>query len=141
MSYSNFKAFTKEFPEFDLSTLPAEIVAFAEREEVEDQSWHNDVCPHLEVMGAFPLWIEELDPQKREYPELPRYVVASSSMGNPVTFETDNAVDAIKVAVQYMLIIETEANEQDRPLKDITDEIAEGDLVLDFAAAIKQAGV
>lgn len=51
----------REFPDFDLATLPALPEGFV------DHSWHNDVCPCFRYEKLrLTLWIDYADPAKRE---------------------------------------------------------------------------
>lgn len=64
-----FSNLAKEFPDFDLFTLPVIPAGW------EDISWHNDSCPCLEISkdeetgNRIYLFVDFADPAKREVPE------------------------------------------------------------------------
>lgn len=60
----------REFPDYDVSTLPAIPAGFL------DESWHNDVCPIFRNPETdLSLMIDYPDPKDREFPEAPRFSV------------------------------------------------------------------
>lgn len=71
-----FANLAKEFPDFDLSSLPEVPAAWS------DESWHNDACPCF-LVGTFKhdgnderkvyAYIDYAEPQEREIPESPRF--------------------------------------------------------------------
>lgn len=65
-------AYRDEFPDFDFDV--PEIVTGAWN--FEDTSWRQDVCPSFQC-DVVTLWIDYADPQKRERPEGPRFVITS----------------------------------------------------------------
>lgn len=68
---NTFPLTSREFPAFDLSTMPALPEGF------EESSWHNDVAPSYvrDVVGGLSvhIWIHEADPAEREQPDFPRF--------------------------------------------------------------------
>lgn len=60
-----FGNLAREFPDFDLSTLPAIP------DDWQDTSWHNDTCPSFEVLPQWVVYIDYADTALREFPEAP----------------------------------------------------------------------
>ena len=56
----------KEFPDFDVTTLPTIPVGFV------DSSWHNDACPSF-TKGDLHLFVDYADKTLSEWPDSPRY--------------------------------------------------------------------
>lgn len=55
----------REFPDFDCSTLPADIPEF-----MIAQPWHNEACPSWRTEdGRLELWIDYADVSLREFPD------------------------------------------------------------------------
>lgn len=63
-------AYRDEFPDFDFD-VPDVVTGDWN---FEDTSWRQDVCPSF-VCDVFLLWIDYADPQKRERPEAPQFVM------------------------------------------------------------------
>jgi len=65
-----------QFPDFDLATLPAIPAGF------EDVSWHNDACPSfLNESAGLILFVNYLEPENREFPDCPRFIVMVWDLG------------------------------------------------------------
>ena len=74
--------------------------------ELEDTSWHNDVCPSFWVSGTtgeglhYRLWINHPDADRREFDDAHRFMVMShggdSDDGN-MLYEGDDATIAVRV--------------------------------------------
>lgn len=60
-----FSNLAREFPDFDLSTLPAIP------DDWQDTSWHNDTCPSFEVLPQWHVYIDYADTALREFPDSP----------------------------------------------------------------------
>jgi hypothetical protein len=60
---------THEFPDYDVSTLPAIP------DEWLDTSWHNDTCPSWQV-GPYRVSIDYADPSEREFDNTERFLVS-----------------------------------------------------------------
>lgn len=59
----------KEFPDYDVATLPVIPVGFV------DSSWHNDACPSF-AKGDLQLYVDYADPAARECgADAPRFVL------------------------------------------------------------------
>lgn len=57
-----------EFPDFDISGMPEIPEGF------EDQSWHNDACPHFaNVSLGIAIWVDYPNAKDREFPEQERF--------------------------------------------------------------------
>src|SRR3990167_10019665 len=63
-------AYRDEFPSFDFDVPDVVTCAW----DFEDVSWRNDACPSF-VCDVFVLWIDFADPQRRERPEAPQFVI------------------------------------------------------------------
>ncbi|EGL63637.1 hypothetical protein AGRO_3706 [Agrobacterium sp. ATCC 31749] len=60
-----FSNLAREFPDFDLSTLPAIP------DDWQDISWHNDTCPSFEVLPQWHVYVDYADTVLREFPDSP----------------------------------------------------------------------
>lgn len=78
-------AYRDEFPDFDFDVPAIVTGAWA----FEDVSWRQDVCPSF-VCDVFVLWLDYADPQKRERPEGPHFVLMCEDV---VMLETDDFAD------------------------------------------------
>lgn len=84
-----------EFPEIE---VPAELLALVAAGQLEDTSWHNDVCPSftLAADGAATttLWVDYPDPADRELGEIgmKRFTVTRGEYGGemPTLFASDD---------------------------------------------------
>lgn len=67
-----------------------------------DQSWHNDAAAHMSK-GRLHLWISEVDPNEREFPQAPRFTLQLSGdeeglSDNPEDLlQTDSEEEIIKL--------------------------------------------
>lgn len=77
----------------------------------EDNSWHNDTCPHAElyiekenVEFVFYVWQDYVDKDKREYDNTPRYtfdIVVKTRRGDyTLFFKQTDSLDEIKELVK-----------------------------------------
>ena len=74
-----------------------------------DESWHNDICPHVEkrfitseaVEVVVKIWQDYKDPQKREYEAAPRYLL-SIEISYQIVFlhQTDNLEEIKKMVTE-----------------------------------------
>ncbi len=81
-----FQIMAAQFPSFDQSTLPAIPANWV------DVSWHNDVCPSFKC-GYWRIFIEDANPDLREFPECKRYYVHpdhDNDAGTSSGIDTDN---------------------------------------------------
>ncbi|NSZ73899.1 hypothetical protein G6L74_09115 [Agrobacterium tumefaciens] len=60
-----FATLAREFPDYDLSTLPTIP------DDWQDISWHNDTCPSFEVLPQWHVYIDYADTALREFPDSP----------------------------------------------------------------------
>ncbi|KVK43594.1 hypothetical protein L905_24050 [Agrobacterium sp. TS43] len=60
-----FATLAREFPDFDIATLPAIP------DDWQDTSWHNDTCPSFEVLPQWHVYIDYADTALREFPDSP----------------------------------------------------------------------
>lgn len=77
----------------------------------EDNSWHNDTCPHAELYVekgdmafCFYVWQDYIDVSKREYDNMPRYtfeIIVKTAKGDYTLFlkQTDS-LDEVKELVK-----------------------------------------
>ena len=69
-------SFKEEFPDFDPADMPAIPAGF------DDVSWHNDMCPSfLNERAGLIIFVDYAEPAKREFPECPRFSVATWDNG------------------------------------------------------------
>ena len=93
-----------EFP--DDYNVPAVI---ATHPDLDDVSWHNDVCPSFTLKGYdggnnrldVRLWVAHPDKAAREFPDMPRLYVSDGERA--VFFESEDDADAPK-AIEAVLI-------------------------------------
>lgn len=101
-------SWSQEFsPEYQ---VPAEIESLHQQGLAEDMSWHNDVCPSFGGYVKAPIspaqdgeyevriWVDHPDPNKREIPTNPRFLVtymASDGGDMEVLANTDSVQEAI----------------------------------------------
>lgn len=57
---ARFEQLRREFPDYDVATLPPVPVAW------EDTSWHNDAAPSFEPFTGCRVWVDYADAQRRE---------------------------------------------------------------------------
>lgn len=82
-----------EFPDFDLDVaIPASF---------EDVSWHNDAAPcWISAARRLALWVDYADPDKREFPEVSRFVLtkvdADGQHADGVVLETDDYSEVLR---------------------------------------------
>ena len=73
------KLIAKEFPDFDVSTLPTIPFGWV------DTSWHNDACPSFSN-GNLVLFVDYAEPTMRECgPDAPRYSLIRYGVGSEAT--------------------------------------------------------
>jgi hypothetical protein len=65
----SFPNVIKEFPDYDLATLPPIPSGWV------DSSWHNDVSPSFVIDDKWQVFVDFEDPKLREFPGQPRYCV------------------------------------------------------------------
>jgi hypothetical protein len=89
--------------------VPPEVTQL---EGLQDLSWHNDVCPRFgcndEGIGPN-LWVDHVDPEKRECCPTPRYLVVfqvsdCSSSDDVVLYHGDDVHEAIEAFVNALRI-------------------------------------
>jgi hypothetical protein len=72
-----FATLAREFPDFDLSTLPTIP------DDWQDTSWHNDACPSfLNEAAGLILFVDFADIKLREFADGPRFNVNRWEDGN-----------------------------------------------------------
>lgn len=88
-------SYITEFPDFD-----SELYLL---EGYEDNSWHNDICPHVErriedgdIEIVYLLWQDYKDPIKRENADADRYVFQIELNGNGIFEYSSNKLKKIK---------------------------------------------
>lgn len=94
---TDYPRISDEFPDFDLSTLPA-IPA-----DWEEDSWHNDACPSFTAHdGKLKIYVDYDTPELREFPELAfRYSVSSyNDAGDILTHLETNDWPAVLAFVE-----------------------------------------
>lgn len=84
-----------EFPDFPPADMPAIPETF------EDTSWHNNACPNFASDKLqLEIWVNYLDPAKREYGEkYPRFAVSQQRNGIEMSgpsLETDDWNDVLR---------------------------------------------
>lgn len=91
-----FERLMKEFPDFDVNTLPAIPADWV------DVSWHNDTCPSFEVAAyaAFNVYVfvDYEDPAKREHDGESRFYiikVAANTGDTETLLETASWADVL----------------------------------------------
>jgi len=63
-------SYREEFPDFDPADMPAIPDGF------DDVSWHNDTCPSfLNDRAGLIIFVDFADPDRREFPECPRFTL------------------------------------------------------------------
>lgn len=80
--------------------------------QIEDMSWHNDVCPSF-TMTAYALgrdqrddirlWVEHPDPARREFAGAPRYSVNGQTTGTPAFFQSNDEADLSQAIAELFL--------------------------------------
>ncbi len=85
---------TREFPDFDLATLPAIPAHWL------GSSWRNDTCPSFQIGDLYQIFIDYPNPAEREWAESCRYTLHSidDGGGQHVVVHTDNWNDVLYVA-------------------------------------------
>jgi hypothetical protein len=73
-----------EFPGYDLATLPAIPVHWA------DESWHNDTCPCWATENGLRVFVDFADPADREVSETTRFSVHTADDSMEVVHEGDD---------------------------------------------------
>lgn len=90
-----------EFPDYDGE--------FYIPEGWEDVSYHNDLCPHVEIRNKAEtvitqIWQDYADPQKREYEDRKRYAfMIRPSMGDATFYYETDDLNKIKELVKCVL--------------------------------------
>lgn len=89
---------SQRFNDYDL-----EIPKFALDLGFIDQSWHNDAAAHMSK-GRLHLWVAEVDPEQREYPQAPRFTLeiseSAEDYGYPVTLLRTDSEEQISTAIR-----------------------------------------
>lgn len=68
-----------QFPDYaaaDMPDMPASWV---------DQSWHNDMCPSFVPCAGLSVWVDYANPDMRQIPEGPRFVVIYTDVDGAYT--------------------------------------------------------
>lgn len=97
-----------EFPDF--KRMPAKIVKMIADESVEDESWHNDVCPRvtvsLEEDFKVTMWVDFINKKDREFTGLGRFIVYVENDNGQCCKElsTDDLEVAIKKIAEFKLM-------------------------------------
>ena len=96
-------SYLSEFPDYDGD--------FYIPDRWEDNSWHNDICPHAElyiergdVAFSFYVWQDYVDVNEREYDNTPRYtfeiVVKTVNGDYTLFFKQTDSLEEIKDLVK-----------------------------------------
>lgn len=102
-----------EFPDYDGSDLPELAASLGNGWRL--CAWHNDTMPYLahvsDLDGRYRIWVDWIDPAKREYPEGKRFILENTlwnSSGDceevDVAIETDNwqeIADYVKLELEF----------------------------------------
>jgi hypothetical protein len=108
-----------EFPDFDLSTMPAVPAGYAE------SSFRNDACPSFwNEAAALQIFIDYADASQREHSDGARFHVVNTSTGETVA-ESDEWQEALKAALaaDYIATVGYNPFEDDATIT--TDEVAQ----------------
>lgn len=103
---SEKQCWNREFSVVKFSPPQAIIDLIETNPNVFDDSWHNDICPHLSfydkptdrgnVEAKVELWWDAIEAKDREYTERPRYLVVLNPLDdNEATLLTDNFDEAL----------------------------------------------
>ena len=79
-----------EFPDFDAAGEADALIAAG----FKDTSWHNDTCPSFTRDGLW-IFVDYVDPARREFPEAPRVVVKTDDVEPALLFEGDDMAQAL----------------------------------------------
>lgn len=83
-----------EFPDFDPTTMPDIPEGWI------DVSWHNDACPCFEVPAGLFVYVDYLDPAKREMGDtVPRFSILNQATN--FSTETDSWEDVKEFVSNY----------------------------------------
>ena len=100
----DLKLLRKEFPDYDVATLPALPAAWV------DASWHNDVCPAFFAgLNAFgdpiEVFVDYLRDEDREFPGDPRFSVVDRETDARVLVATDDWAEVLRVVAEAVTVL------------------------------------
>lgn len=92
-----------EFPDFPAADMPEILAGWI------DSSWRNDACPKFAIplasdpadCTAVSIWVDYSDPAAREFPELPRFLVAKRGEEGDLIADSEFRTDDWDAAVDH----------------------------------------